>query len=249
MGSKVVIYHCSCRFGPWWQSLFASMQTGQFFCCGGSSSCEAADETELTWQSQRAEPAAWGDPHLSPAGCSIPDALCWLSASQQTAFLFSVLSLCPPASNCVSCGDKAVVTWTLCNSGVSAYSSSPLFPPRCQVALEMVGLPRAAHFPCWQNGAGPACSAPWYSGGKDAQPGGISWTSQLFKRAVSSRVEGSAWPGEAEERFPARAVPSLSSCSVTDQQEVCKNEQGCRALTVFNRNNTELTGHIGSISP
>lgn len=59
-------------------------------------------------------------------------------ASRQTLFLFSVLSLCPPASNsvwCVGCGDKAVVTRSLCNSGVSlpppAVLMSPMISP-CQ---------------------------------------------------------------------------------------------------------------------
>lgn len=100
--SKVVIYHYSCRFGPWWQSLFTSMQTGQFFCCGSFSSCE----TELMWQSWRAEPAARGDPHLSPAGFSIPDALCWLSASQQTDMI-SVLC----AVTLSHCYQQCVMCW------------------------------------------------------------------------------------------------------------------------------------------
>lgn len=77
-------------------------------------------------------------------------------------------------------------------------------------------------------------------------PGSIgSFSKGLF----SSSVEGSALPAEAVEPVPAEAASSPSGCSITDQQDTCKNARGCRALAAFNRKNKRAGRRIRSLSP
>lgn len=44
------------------------------------------------------------------------------------------------------------------------------------------------------------------------------------------------------EPIPARAVPSLNSCSVTDQQDILKNEQDAEPSQCLMGRRAELTG-------
>lgn len=99
-------------------ALPAAMQPMRQSQCGRAAGQSLQHEVTLTSPQQDAAS------QMHCAGCQ--------QASRQTVFLFSVLPLCSPASNsvwCVGCGDKAVVAWSLCNSGVSLTPPAVLMSP------------------------------------------------------------------------------------------------------------------------